>query len=298
MDYYNFMKHLTQLGLNLLQKAKLDYLAVKALNNRICNPLILKYGWQKRDYLSYYEQYQVWREKLKSHGVAFKDKKILDAGSGGSIGLGYFFLKDDFKFWLSADWHHDLKTDKNLIKREASLIREVFKNYDKNIFKEVQAEENGIIFGRKFDFRRLEITERAEDLTGNFDIIITSAVLEHITESSTETSLINLKSYLKIGGVMIHEIDLRDHINPASPFAFYKYGLKSWENLTGGTIFYTNRLRAVDYLKMFARLNFKIRFLEADSQPLPERLKIDDFFRKYKKEELASVRLFIIIEKL
>lgn len=292
------MKHLTQLGLNLLQKAKLDYFTIKALNNRICNPLLLKYGWQKRDYLSYYEQYRVWREKLEKGGVDFKDKKILDAGSGGSIGLGYFFLTDDFKFWLSADWHHDLKTDKKLIKREVSLIREVFKNYNQNIFKEVKAEKSGIVFGRKFDFRRLEITAPAQDLIANFDIIITSAVLEHLSQSLVEKAIMNLKNYLKTGGMMIHEIDLRDHINPASPFVFYKYSPEQWESLTGDTIFYTNRLRAVDYLKMFAKLNFKVRFLEADSQPLPERIKIDDFFRRYKKEELESVRLFIIIEKL
>lgn len=292
------MNYLTQFGLNLLQKANMDYLVVKALNNRIFSPLLLKYGWQKRDYLSYCEQYQVWQEKLEKNSVTFKDKKILEVGSGGSIGLGYFFLSDNFRFWLSTDLHHDLKIDGKLIKREASLIKEIFKNYNKNIFNEVKIRGNSLGFGKRFDFRLLQIADRAEDLIANFDVIISSAVLEHIPRPAVKKTLANLKSYLKAGGLMIHEIDLRDHVNLVNPFAFYEYGRDAWDKLTGQTIFYSNRLRLVDYLKMFDKLNFKIKFSEIETESLPKRIKIDEIFRKYSQAELAVIRVFIILEKL
>lgn len=292
------MNCLTKLGLNLLQKTKLDYFTIRALNNKICNPLLLKYCWQVRDYHSFYGQYKEWEERLKKNGITFKDKRILDFGAGGSIGLGYFFLKADFEFWLAVDLYNNLKTDKKLIKKETVLLEEIFKNYNKNIFNDARIEKDNIIFSDKLDFRQLEITDSPEEPIGKFDIIISSAVLEHIPDRLTERIMADLSNYLKTGGLMIHEIDLRDHVNVANPFNFYKYSRERWDKLAGDTIFYNNRLRLVDYLKIFNKLNFKTKFIEAQTESLPARIKIDNFFNKYKKEELEATRVFIILEKL
>lgn len=291
------MNYFTQVGLDLLQKAKLDNITIKAFNNRVCNSLLLKCCWQKRGYVSYYKQYQEWKEKLEKNSITFKDKKVLEIGAGSSIGIGYFFLADNFKFWLGTDLNHNLKTDRRLIKREFRFIKEIFKNFNSNIFDEVKIKKDSISFGQRFDFKQLQIADLVENSIERFNIIISSAVLEHITAGLVEKTIVDLKNCLKTGGLMIHEIDLRDHINVANPFNFYRYSEASWEKLTGKTIFYCNRLRLADYLKIFNKLNFKIKFLEVQTKLLPEKIKINEVFKKYSKEELEVIRVFIILEK-
>lgn len=67
-----------------------------------------------------------------------------------------------------------------------------------------------------------------------------------------------MKSLLKPGGYMLHQIDLRDHFNTRQPFNFYQYSEAQWLNLTHRGPFYTNRLRLSDYLKYFTRWNLKV----------------------------------------
>lgn len=292
------MNIITKLGLNLLQRARLDRLAIRTLNNKFFNPVMLKYCWQKRDYASFFEQYRDWKKKLDENGISFKDKRILEIGAGSSVGLGYFFLADDFKFWLSTDLYNDLGADKDLIKKEGRLLKEIHKNYNKNIFNEARIEGGKIIFGKRFGFERLQVADLKEELIEKFDIIISSAMLEHVERDFVKKTLANLKSYLKNGGLMIHEIDLKDHINTANPFDFYRYSHKEWDNLAGRTIFYSNRLRWADYSKIFNELNFKVEFLETRTKTLPSNLKINEAFSGYKKEELEIVQTFVVLKKL
>lgn len=292
------MNIITKLGLNLLQRAKLDKLTIKALNNKFFNSAMLKYCWQKRDYASFFEQYRDWKKKLDENGISFKNKKILEIGAGSSVGLGYFFLADDFNFWLSTDLYNDLGNDKNLVKKEKRLLEEIRKNYNGNIFNEVWMEGDKIVFGKRFGFERLQVSDLKEELIEKFDIIISSAMLEHVERDFVKKALTNSKKYLKTGGLMIHEIDLKDHINAANPFNFYKYGQKEWDDLAGRTIFYSNRLRWADYLKIFNELNFKVEFLETQRKALPANLKISKEFFGYKKEELEIVQAFVILRKL
>ncbi|MFA6551798.1 MAG: class I SAM-dependent methyltransferase [Patescibacteria group bacterium] len=291
------MNNLTKLGLNLLQQARLDRLAIKALNNKFFNPLMFKYCWQERNYESFLTQYRQWREKLEKNGVSLKAKKILEIGSGGSIGLGYFFLKHDFKLWASSDLYQDLNKEKKLIASEKKLIKNVYKNYDRDIFKQAEFKDKKISFGPRFDFFKLQAETLREKFIGDFDIILSAAVLEHLPREIVTQAVGNFNRYLPVGGLMIHDIDLRDHINVASPYNFYKYDEAEWNKLTQGSIFYTNRLRLSDYLNIFTKHNFKIKYLEKQAKPLPANIKINNFFRSYQKDDLETINAFIILEK-
>lgn len=291
------MNYLTKFGLNLLQKAKLDYFIIRALNNGVCNPLLLKYCWQTRNYFSFYEQHEEWKKKLGKSNITFKDKRILEVGAGGSIGLGYFFLPENFKFWLATDAFQNLPADRRLIKREIRLIHEIIANHNPDVIDEAEIKENRIIFGRRFDFKKLEADKLDKNLINKFDIVLSSAVMEHIPRELVKKSLANLSGYLKSGGIMINEIDLRDHINVANSFNFYKYSETSWNKLTGGTIFYTNRLRINDYSNILENLKLRILILETQTAPLSGNLKINEYFNQYTKEELEITRAFIISKK-
>jgi ubiquinone/menaquinone biosynthesis C-methylase UbiE len=292
------MNSLTKLGLNLLQQTKLDKFAIKALNNKFFNPIMFRYCWQQRNYGSFLKQYEQWREKLEKNSVFLKDKKILEIGSGGSIGLGYFFLKHDFKLWVSSDFYQDLNKEKKLIANEKKLIADICENYDQNIFKQAEYKDKKIIFGPRFNFFNFQAETLMEKFVGDFDLVLSSAVLEHLPRKIIDQAVGNFNKYLKVGGLMIHDIDLRDHINVASPHDFYKYSEQEWSKLVQNTIFYTNRLRLSDYLNIFAKRNFKIKYLEKEIIPLAAADKINNFFCAYKKDDLETVRVFIILEKV
>jgi hypothetical protein len=96
---------------------------------------------------------------------------------------------------------------------------------------------------------------------------------------------------------MVHGIDLKDHINPLNPLSFYKYSDSHWSSLSSGSIFYVNRLRHPDFIRLFERHGFEI--VECDPYlpfPLPERIH-PDIRRRYTDEELVHGEVFITVRK-
>lgn len=291
------MNFATKLGLNLMQKAKLDKAIIGLLNKKSLNQLMLRHCWQHKGYKHFYKKYLSWREILEKNQINLAGKKILEAGSGASLGMAYFFLNQGYGSWLASDFFQDLSADGKAIKREIKLVKKIATDYDEEVSRQIKVEDGKIIFGQKLNFKKLDLAEFNSGLEKNFDLIISSDVLEHLFEESVEPAIKNLALYLRPGALMAHEIDLRDHINVANPGGFLKYDKKDWDKLTRGTIFYTNRLRLKDYLEMFTKNKLKVKFLQAEEKPLPKNIKISDYFNKYDKKELTITRVFIILEK-
>lgn len=291
------MNNFTTISLNILQKFKLDKLLLKVSKNRLLSPLVFRYCWDSRNAQSYHDQYQRWRQKLDKQSITFAGKRILDIGSGGSFGLAYFFWPQNFCQWTSADYYHNLGNDRRVIKREQRLVANIEARLGRALAPAVVRGARGLVFGEQLRFITLEIASFNEALVEQYDVILSSAVLEHIPRPAMERALANLARYLKPGGIMIHEIDLRDHINVAGPFNFLRFSAEDWEDMAGGTIFYTNRLRVKDYLELFNRFNLNILFLETEQASLPPAACIHESFRGYTIAELAVTRLFVIAKK-
>ena len=292
------MNRITKTGLNITQKLKLDQTAISLLNRRRINQFMLKHCWQRKGYKHFYKKYLIWHKIFEKNQINLAGKKILEVGSGASLGLGYFFFNQNYGSWLASDFYQDLLGNKKAIKREIKLIKEVAAEYDKNILSQVEIKGNNIIFGEKLNYLRLNLVDLKPELDKSFDIILSSEVLEHLFEESVELAIKNLAFYLRPGALMIHEIDFRDHINVANPHGFLKYDKASWDKLTRGTIFYTNRLRLRDYLEIFSKNNLKIKFLQTSKSPISDRIKKDKYFKKYDKNELEIIRSFLILQKL
>jgi hypothetical protein len=92
---------------------------------------------------------------------------------------------------------------------------------------------------------------------------------------------------------MIHEIDLRDHVNVLNPLNFYKYSEEEWEKLTRDSIFYTNRLRATDYIILLKKNNLKVMNIRIKKTKLPK--KIDTEIKcAYRYDNLKSYHLIVV----
>jgi hypothetical protein len=93
-----------------------------------------------------------------------------------------------------------------------------------------------------FDFNK----DRLEGI----DFIHSESVLEHIAPQDVLPVLRNLAGSLVPGGVMVHSIDLRDHLDPVrSPFGFLQdpnYDASRDFDARG------NRMRRSDWLRAFA----------------------------------------------
>lgn len=291
------MNRLTKIGLNFLQRAKLDNFLISLLNKKNINSLMLKYCWQQKGYDRYYRKYLAWNEIMKKNNISLAAKSILEVGSGASLGLGYFFLDKNFKDWTASDYYRCFGASKSLIKKEIKLINEVREKFNKNILADVKIVNGQILLGDRLKFIKLELSRYCEELNNRFDLVISSDTFEHLEKETVKPIINNLNKYLKKGGLMINEIDLKDHVNPANPHGFLKYSDLEWNGLTRGTIFYTNRLRSNDYVKIFEDLNLKVKFIEKQNTPIPLNLKINKQFLNYDKNDIEAVKAYIVCEK-
>jgi hypothetical protein len=98
------MNKVTKIGLNLVQKLRLDGAILGLLNKKVINEFMLKHCWQHRGYQHFYKRYLLWREIMVQNKIDLIGKKILEVGAGASIGLGYFFLNQGFGSWTASDF--------------------------------------------------------------------------------------------------------------------------------------------------------------------------------------------------
>jgi SAM-dependent methyltransferase len=120
------------------------------------------------------------------------------------------------------------------------------------------------------------------------DFIRSNAVLEHIPAVDVPVILQRLSEALQPGGMMLHTIDLKDHLDAQNdPNGFLRDpSYKQSDCDTRG-----NRLRKSDWLRIFSTL----KGLQTSSHPTiePFRYRVDG----YSDEDLSTVRLFLVSTK-
>ena len=121
--------------------------------------------------------------------------------------------------------------------------------------------------------------------------------MEHIPRDIIEGILVESKRILKPEGVHVHHINPGDHFaeDPSITTAnFLQYSSRKWYYLGGSGIAYHNRLRCIDYVRLFEERGFHIlhTYTAVDQRALEAlqtgAIKVHPDFKQYSCEELAA----------
>lgn len=239
----------------LLNLFHLEYAIIFVIKKIIpLNIFLLKYGWSKHEDKYYFNTYEQISKKIIGAGINLKGTKILEIGCGNNILLGNFFInKSGVKKYISSDFYQHQKT---------------------NIL-------------------QIDITDSNLNINDKYDIILSVALLEHITKEKMGQVFRNLNKLTKQGGYLVHQIDFRDHINFNRPFNNLKLNPLQWKKKVKGTIFYTNRLRLNDYLFYAKKNNFNPILIERTKFNNEKNYQSEEIYL----DELYDKDVFLILQK-
>ena len=120
------------------------------------------------------------------------------------------------------------------------------------------------------------------------DLVYSHATLEHVPLTEVEEQLRQTRRILRPGGIVSHQVDLRDHLGGG--LNNLRFSEKFWESpRVHRSGFYTNRIRLPTYLDMFRDCGFSVRQLDVrrwDTLPL-QRDSLDERFRALSDSDLG-----------
>jgi SAM-dependent methyltransferase len=96
----------------------------------------------------------------------------------------------------------------------------------------------------------------------SIDAHVSFAVFEHIPAPALARILAEARRILRPDGLLVHIIDPSDHFSHDDPsitaINFLQFGEDEWAKWAGNQFMYHNRLRAFEYLELFARAGVRI----------------------------------------
>jgi hypothetical protein len=137
------------------------------------------------------------------------------------------------------------------------------------------------------------------------DLHFSLAVLEHVPAQVIPAFFTEAHRILRPGGLLYHEIDLRDHFadfDPSiTPVNFLKFNDFQWKCIGQNSIHFHNRLRASDFLRMFESCGFELvdvaTITDERAAKALSRMKIADRFQRYEKSDLITSVLTVVARK-
>ena len=130
------------------------------------------------------------------------------------------------------------------------------------------------------------------------DYCFSNAVLEHVPKGEFAEMIHELFRVSKPGGVCLHRIDLKDHLGGG--LNNLRFSEHVWEgSLFRHSGFYTNRMRLMEMLAIFAGAGFVytlLRVLRWENLPI-SRAKLDPEFLSFSDEELLVSGVDILLTK-
>ena len=131
---------------------------------------------------------------------------------------------------------------------------------------------------------------------GSVDVVSTTSVLEHIPVEDIRSIMREVGRICHAGSVIRFQIDYQDHYSYSDPninhYNFLRFDEDQWERYNPA-IYYQNRLRHHDYIRLFEESGFEIleetAHVPDDAVELLESLEISPQFSRYSLDELAPI---------
>jgi SAM-dependent methyltransferase len=138
---------------------------------------------------------------------------------------------------------------------------------------------------------------------GSFDFHISHAVFEHIPGPELLNILIEARRVLVPKGLLLHIIDPSDHFShddgSITAVNFLQFSENEWHKLAGNPFTYHNRMRASEYLELFARAGVHVEWQqqsidEPSLQALRNGFQLSAQFQHVAPEDLAVTSLNMV----
>lgn len=258
-------------------------------------PIIERYLFNPLDFKTDHITYSVRKFEEFSSYISpekIKGSHILELGPGGSIGFGLLALESGANRYTTLDDGLHTFVEKKLLERYTKLL----KGNRATLSKYFDIPPNG-----KASYRSDIISFSAIDQEAHYplpdasvDIIYSCAVLEHVHD--LDLCFQEMARVLRSGGLMYHEVDLRDHIFSQESLFFLTlsdHWFKTFFQHTGG---YVNRKRVSFYRDLASRHGFSIVSLERKNES-PKMIVSQKVVNRYSKEDLETLSFIAVFSK-
>lgn len=133
---------------------------------------------------------------------------------------------------------------------------------------------------------------------GSLDLILSTAVLEHVGRTDFPLLAREMLRLLRPGGTAYHEVDLMDHLGGAQNNL--RFSEKTWESpLMANSGFYTNRLRCREIVGIMREAGFEAALTRVARWPAPPtpRAVLAEPFRALPNDELLIANFGMLLRK-
>ena len=144
----------------------------------------------------------------------------------------------------------------------------------------------------------------------SFDFVVSSDVLEHIDRDIVGSFVDQMFRLVKPGGLVLHAIDLCDHLSyfdPKAPAkAYCRFDGPTWDRWFNSKTQYINRIQRPQWLSLFERAGFEcvaeepVSDLEWRRRPIKDPLGITRVHRSYAdltQLDLQTTTLVVVLRK-
>lgn len=257
-------------------------------------PVIERYIFNPLDFKNNHidyarKKFHEFQERVGS-ALDIKGKTLLELGPGGSLGFGLLALQSGAKKYYAIDDGIHTFVGKRQLLQYSQLCGDM-----KNIQHYFIPQKDGVSYNPHF-IQYLSINQESTyPLPDNsIDVIYSCAVLEHVHDLTLCFS--EMTRVLKPGGILYHEVDLRDHIFSQKSLWFLTLS-DHWFHLlfshTGG---FVNRKRKSHYRQLAEQHHLSILSFEPTIQYTPNTLPIK-LQQRYTQEDLQTLAFYSILRK-
>jgi SAM-dependent methyltransferase len=141
----------------------------------------------------------------------------------------------------------------------------------------------------------------------SIDLIVSKSVLEHVPGHAVRGLLSEMNRVLRPGGLVVHSVDLRDHMQISGDLETFddwldalRYSDRLFQAMFSRRSTFINRLRTPEWRQAIASAGFRTHTWEARKLPLPDdfdRSDLCDPWDGYDLDTLAEARLVFAAEK-